>query len=117
MAKQKLSVLIIGINFYPEPTGIGKYTSEFAFELAERGFEVSVITAFPYYPQWKVFEGYKNCWYKKETIHGADVTRCPLYVPNSLSGLKRMMQDFSFFLTAFGSLIAKMLAGKSFDLV
>ena len=113
----KKSVLIIGINFYPEPTGIGKYTSEFAFSLVEKGFDVSVITSFPYYPQWKIFNGYTNRWYKKEMIHGASVTRCPLYVPGSLSGLKRMMQDFSFFITAFGSLFMKMLSGKSYDVV
>ncbi|MES2646505.1 MAG: WcaI family glycosyltransferase [Bacteroidota bacterium] len=117
MKDEKKSVLIIGINFFPEPTGIGKYTAEFAFELAEKGFDVSVITSFPYYPQWKVFDGYSNRWYKKETVRGVKVTRCPLYVPSSLSGLKRMLQDFSFLLTAFGSLLGKMISGKSFDLV
>jgi colanic acid biosynthesis glycosyl transferase WcaI len=117
MHNKEQSILIIGINFYPEPTGIGKYTSEFAFSLVEKGFVVSVITAFPYYPQWKIFKGYKSRWYKKEIINGASVTRCPLYVPVSLTGLNRMLQDFSFFITAFGSLFAKMLSGKSYDLV
>jgi colanic acid biosynthesis glycosyl transferase WcaI len=117
MKKEKRSVLIIGINFFPEPTGIGKYTAEFAFELAERGHHVSVITGFPYYPQWKVFKGYSNRWYKKEKMHGVNVTRCPLYVPASLSGVKRMLQDFSFLVTAFGSLLSKIIAGKSYDLV
>lgn len=117
MHNKEQSILIIGINFYPEPTGIGKYTSEFAFSLAEKGFLVSVISAFPYYPQWKIFKGYSNKWYKKEIIKGVSVTRCPLYVPVSLTGLNRMLQDFSFFITAFGSLFAKMLSGKSYDLV
>ncbi|CAN5445739.1 colanic acid biosynthesis fucosyltransferase WcaI [soil metagenome] len=117
MSNKKSSVLIIGINFYPEPTGIGKYTAEFAFALAEKGFDVAVITSFPYYPQWKIYKGYKNLWYKKETIKSVRITRCPLYVPSSLSGLKRMLQDFSFFLTGLGSLLGKMLAGKSYDLV
>ena len=117
MHNKEQSILIIGINFYPEPTGIGKYTSEFAFSLAEKGFLVSVISAFPYYPQWKIFKGYSNKWYKKEIIKGVSVTRCPLYVPASLTGLNRMLQDFSFFITAFGSLFAKMLSGKSYDLV
>ena len=50
-------------------------------------------------------------------IQGVSVTRCPLYVPASLTGLKRMLQDFSFYLTALGSLLGKMLSGKSYDLV
>ena len=117
MPNKKSSVLIIGINFFPEPTGIGKYTAEFAFSLAEKDFDVSVITSFPYYPQWKIYSGYKNLWYKKETIRAVNITRCPLYVPSTLSGLKRMLQDFSFFITAMGSLLGKMMTGKSYDLV
>lgn len=117
MKKANPSFLIIGINFYPEPTGIGKYSSEFAFTLAERNYPVSVITSFPYYPDWKVFKGYKNCWYRKEIIDQVEITRCPFYVPSSLSGFKRILQDISFFITAFLSLAGKMIAGKKYDVV
>jgi colanic acid biosynthesis glycosyl transferase WcaI len=111
------SVLIIGINFYPEPTGIGKYTSELAFALAKKGLDVSVITGYPYYPHWKVFGGYKNRWYFTETIQQVKITRCPLYVPSSLSGGKRMLQDMAFFISSMFSLLGKMLKGEKFDLV
>jgi colanic acid biosynthesis glycosyl transferase WcaI len=117
MDKKPKSVLIIGINFFPEPTGIGKYTSEMAFALAQKGCNVSVITGYPYYPQWKVFEGYKNRGYSKETIRDVKVTRCPLYVPSSLSGGKRMLQDISFFISSMFSLLGKMLKGEKFDMV
>jgi colanic acid biosynthesis glycosyl transferase WcaI len=51
-------ILIHGINFAPELTGTGKYTGEMAAWLASRGHEVSVVTAPPYYPDWRIGEGY-----------------------------------------------------------
>ena len=49
-----MRILIHGINFSPELTGIGKYSGEMAEWLAARGHEVRVVTAPPYYPQWRV---------------------------------------------------------------
>lgn len=117
MNQKKTAVLIIGINFYPEPTGIGKYTADFAFYLAKKAYKVKVITGFPYYPHWKVFPEYKNLFYKREHMKRVSVTRCPLYVPSSLSGIKRMLQDASFFATAFLYLLTLMIRRKKYNLV
>ncbi|MBU4154381.1 MAG: glycosyltransferase WbuB [Proteobacteria bacterium] len=59
-----MHILIHGINFSPELTGIGKYTGEMGEWLAAQGHEVRVVTAPPYYPQWKMAEGYVNRWSK-----------------------------------------------------
>ncbi|MEO7312949.1 MAG: WcaI family glycosyltransferase [Chitinophagaceae bacterium] len=117
MTNTKPSILIVGINFFPEPTGVGKYTSEMAFYLGQNDHQVKVVTGFPYYPAWKVFPGYKNLFYKTEKINNVSVTRCPLYVPASLSGLKRMMQDFSFFSTSLVYVMGLMLRGRRYDVV
>ena len=61
-----MRILIHGINFSPELTGIGKYTGEMAEWLAAQGHEVRVVTAPPYYPQWKVADGYSAARYKRE---------------------------------------------------
>ena len=50
-------VLMIAINYYPELTGIGKYTGEMGEWLVRNDFEVRVITAPPYYPAWRVAPG------------------------------------------------------------
>ncbi len=117
MKEKYSSILIIGINFYPENIGIGKYTGELAFYLAKLGKKVKVITGFPYYPDWKIFKGYGNWFYKTTKVNGVSVSRCPIYVPDYLSGSKRMLQDLSFFVTSFWYLTAKMLTGKRYDLV
>jgi len=53
-----MRLLVYGINFSPEVTGIGKYTGEMCQWLAQRGHEIRVVTAPPYYPEWRVRAGY-----------------------------------------------------------
>ncbi|WP_116126104.1 WcaI family glycosyltransferase [Lewinella sp. IMCC34183] len=90
-----MKLLIYGINYAPELTGIGKYTGEMAAHLAAQGDEVEVITAPPYYPHWKVKEGYANA-YRQETVDGVRVLRCPLYVPQEVTGPRRILHELSF---------------------
>ena len=49
-----MKILIFGINYSPELTGIGKYTGEMGSWLALQGHDVNVVTAVPYYPEWEV---------------------------------------------------------------
>jgi colanic acid biosynthesis glycosyl transferase WcaI len=65
---RKVRVLILGLNFAPEPTGVGRYTADFAAWLSERGHEVRVITAPPYYPEWRVGAGYTAAAWRRESI-------------------------------------------------
>jgi colanic acid biosynthesis glycosyl transferase WcaI len=101
-------ILILGINFYPELTGIGKYTGELAAYLGEYCHQVQVITAPPYYPYWQVQPGYHAWQYKRETWQGVEILRCPLWVPRRPSGLKRLLHLFSFALSSFPVLLAQL---------
>ena len=95
-----MRILIYGLNFAPELTGIGKYTGEMAAWLADRGHEIKVVTAPPYYPQWQVQSGYSSLKYRSESIDGVWVCRCPLWVPHRPSGLKRLLHLKSFAVTS-----------------
>jgi len=98
----KKRILVIGINSFPELTGIGKYSGEMVNWLAAHDYEVTMVTAFPYYPQWKIQEPYSGWWYRKESpVAGLTFYRCPLYVPARPTGLKRMIHEATFFLSAF----------------
>ena len=92
--------LILGINFSPELTGIGKYSGEMAEWLAARGHEVRVVTAPPYYPEWRVDSGYSSWRYQVERASPGlavkDVWRCPLWVPSAPGGVKRLLHLGSF---------------------
>lgn len=93
-------LLLIGINYKPELTGIGKYTGEMSEWLAAHGVEVSVVTTPPYYPQWQVDPKYSARRYRSERINGVRVIRCPLWVPRRVTGLKRLFHLASFAITA-----------------
>jgi colanic acid biosynthesis glycosyl transferase WcaI len=118
-------VLLIGGNFYPEPIGIGKYNGEMIDWLAENGYDCTVVTSFPYYPQWKVQQPYvkKSNWYTKEVKYykpfyenKVSIYRCPQYVPDMPTGSKRMLNGFSFFISSF-LVVFKLLFSKKFDYV
>lgn len=108
MQKKGKRILYIGYNFSPELTGIGKYSGEMMEWLAKSGHQCTVITAYPYYPQWEVQQAYRNrsFWFHTEKhtySHGGQLTiyRCPMYVPKQPNGKKRIVSDFSFFSSAF----------------
>lgn len=94
-----MRLLIFGINYSPELTGIGKYTSEMCEWLAKNGNEVSVITANPYYPEWKIHAGYKNR-FSRSLVNKVNVYRSPLYIPANATGLKRILHELSFVISA-----------------
>jgi colanic acid biosynthesis glycosyl transferase WcaI len=91
-----MKILLYGLNYSPELTGIGKYSGEMCEWLADDGNDVRVICAPPYYPEWKVREGYSCWWYRIETQRGVTIYRCPLYVPNQPSVITRLLHLLSF---------------------
>jgi colanic acid biosynthesis glycosyl transferase WcaI len=91
-----LHIVIYGLNYAPELTGIGKYSGEMGEWLAARGHQVTVVTAPPYYPAWRVREDYRAKLYRVERINGAKVYRVPLWVPERPTGLKRVLHLASF---------------------
>jgi len=104
-----MKILLYGINFAPELTGIGKYTGELAAWLVARGHEVRVVTAPPYYPAWAVSPGYSGRAYQTEQWQGVTVLRCPLWVPRQPGGAKRLLHLASFALSSLPVLLAQVL--------
>lgn len=103
-----MKILIYGVNYAPELTGIGKYTGEMAEWLVGQGHDVCVVTAPPYYPEWKVGSGYSSSRYRKEVIKGVRVYRCPIYVPATPSGMKRIVHLASFALSSLPVMLKQM---------
>ena len=93
-------VLIVGLNYAPEPVGIGPYTQGLAQALAERGAAVEVVTAKPYYPQWRTAAGFAGGGWRRSHDDGVAVVRCPIYVPAQPGGLQRIVHLASFALSA-----------------
>lgn len=102
-----MRLLIYGINFPPELTGIGKYTGELATWISAAGHQIRVITAHPYYPDWNVSKEYRAGAYLRETLQDVKVFRCPLWVPSKPSGLKRLLHLATFAASSLPVLLAQ----------
>ncbi|WP_213953269.1 MULTISPECIES: glycosyltransferase WbuB [unclassified Variovorax] len=102
-----MKILLYGINFAPELTGIGKYTGEMAAWLAAAGHEVRVVTAPPYYPDWAVWQGYSATRFRRESWRGVTVFRTPVWVPAKVSGMTRLLHLSSFALASLPSVFAQ----------
>lgn len=103
-----MKILLYGINYSPELTGIGKYSGEMASWLAAQGHEVRVITAPPYYPDWKIWKGFSTWRYNKRQEAGVTVIRCPLYVPSRPTAVKRLLHLASFSLSSAVAVMAQL---------
>jgi colanic acid biosynthesis glycosyl transferase WcaI len=101
-----MRVLLFGINYAPDLIGVAKYNAELCESLAARGHAVRVVTAPPYYPDWKVPAEYRSLWYRHQRLHGVDITRAPIYVPSRPSGAKRLIHHASFLLSAAAPLLS-----------
>ncbi len=103
-----MQVLLYGLNYEPELTGIGKYSGEMARWLAARGHRVHVVTAPPYYPEWRIRDGHSGRRYvndKSVAQPGLTVLRCPLWVPTKVSGKTRILHLMSFALSSGPALL------------
>ena len=101
-----MRVLLYGLNFAPEPTGIGKYTGELAEALCGAGHGVRVVTAPPYYPGWRVWKQYRGIGYRAESSSPQlEVIRCPLWVPRRPAAFTRLIHLLSFAITSLPAVL------------
>ncbi|MCE5199145.1 MAG: glycosyltransferase family 4 protein [Armatimonadota bacterium] len=102
-----MRVLIICQHYLPEEVGIGFQISQLALDLQQLGHKVSVLTAFPNYPDRVVFEGYRRKVFQRETIDGVRVIRTWVYTNPSEDFSSRLLNWGSFCISAMlGAAIA-----------
>ena len=95
---EKKNISIITANFYPEDTAIGLYTTQFA-EFLSNEYNVTIATGFPYYPQWEIYNEYKdNKKFITENYKGISVIRYKQFVPKKVTIISRLKMIFSFVL-------------------
>ena len=106
-----MRILVLGMNYLPESASIGPYTADLAEFLVKRGHDVQVITSFPMAPQWRIWDGYRGEWWRRELINGVRVLRTYVYVPaDPRRALKRVLYDISF---SASGLVGAMMSGRA----
>jgi colanic acid biosynthesis glycosyl transferase WcaI len=95
-----MNILILGLNYAPEPVGIGPYTTGAAQALAQAGHDVCVVSGKAYYPYWQVHESLRAPGVLTAREEGVEAHRVPIYVPAVPTGAKRLVHHLSFALRA-----------------
>ena len=86
-------VLVLGLYYWPEATGIAPYTTAFAEHLASRGAQVTALVGVPHYPAWRVDDRYAGHLRVRETRNGVEIVRVRTYVPGKQSGARRALYE------------------------
>ena len=92
----KKHILVISQYFYPENFRINDICKEWV----NRGYEVTVITGIPNYPQGKFFKGYGLFKNRKEEYEGVHIIRLPI-VSRGKGSVRLALNYFSFVFSGF----------------
>jgi len=95
-----MRVIVWGINYAPEFTGIAPHSVALCEFLNARGVDVSMVSAFAYYPSWKKRPEDAGRLYRTDVINDVPVHRSWQFVPVRVSALKRIFHEASFVFTS-----------------
>lgn len=95
-----MHILFLTDNFPPEVNAPASRTFEHCREWVKAGHRVTVITCAPNFPTGKVFPGYRNSLWQRETIDGIHVVRVWSYITANEGILKRTLDYVSFMFSA-----------------
>ncbi len=95
-------VLVVGINYAPEHTGIAPYTTQACQHLLAEGAEVVVLSGVPHYPHWSIPPQYRRRLRVDEVHEGVRVRRLRHHVPSRQTALTRGWYELSFGLHVLG---------------
>ena len=106
----KKHILVISQYFYPENFRINDMCKEWV----KRGYEVTVVTGIPNYPQGKFFDGYGLSKKRKEDYEGVHVIRLPI-LSRGKGSVRLALNYFSFVVSGFfWKMFTKVKADKVF---
>ncbi len=109
----RLRLLVI-VNVYRPDLGGGVLFADFMEGLTERGFDVEVRCAYPYYPEWADKTDRNGLAIAESVENRVRVRRFGLFIPSSPESLwQRLVYEASF----FASLLRVLPAPGDFDLV
>lgn len=111
-----MRLLVLSINYAPEPSGFAPHITALGSHLVKNGAEVTVITGFPFAPRWKRYSTYTRRLFMRERIGGVDVLRVTHFIPRRpRSMLQRILLEGTYCVAA--ALAVCGLASQKWDAV
>lgn len=91
-----MRIIVWGINYAPEVTGIGPHNVALCEFLQKNGHDVGMLTTFCYYPAWRKLPEDRGRLFRTDRVHDVTVHRCWHFVPRRLASWKRILHELSF---------------------
>ena len=95
-----MHILFLTDNFAPETNAPASRTHEHTLRWVASGHRVTVVTTAPNFPAGKIFDGYRNRLWQRETIDGVEVIRLWTYITANEGFLRRTLDYVSFMVSA-----------------
>src|SRR5882724_1090425 len=95
-----MRVIVWGINYAPEITGIAPHNVALCEFLQRHGRDVEIVTTFSYYPAWRKRAEDRRRFFRTERVNRVTVHRCWHFVPRRVSAWKRILHEATFVLTS-----------------
>ena len=76
-----MNLLVLSINYAPEPTGFAPHTTALCEYLASQRHAVTVMTGFPFAPYWARYPAYQGKFIERKRLNGVDVIRLTHFMP------------------------------------
>ena len=92
----RIHILVISQYFFPEQFRVNDICTEWI----KRGYQVTVITGIPNYPQGKFYNGYGYFQKRTERYNGIDIIRLPI-IPRGNSAVMIALNYISFVISGF----------------
>ena len=91
----RVRLMILGLNYAPETTGIAPYTTALAEHLAAQNYDTTVISGHPHYPEWQLHAGFEKAR-KPMVVRGVRIVRVKHPVPRNPTGIARLWMELVF---------------------
>jgi len=95
-----MRVVVWGINYAPEITGIAPHNVAVCEFLQRHAHNVEMVTSFAYYPAWRKRPEDRHKVFRTDRINGVPVHRCWHFVPARVTAWKRIVHEAAFVLTS-----------------
>jgi putative colanic acid biosynthesis glycosyltransferase WcaI len=109
-----MRLLLVNLQFPPDTNSTGRLMSQIGKGLAEFGHEVTVVTTFPHYENFRIWEGYRGKLFDRRREDHMDIVRLYTYAPGKKSMINRMLSYMTF--NALAAVVG-ILSRKRWDVI
>ncbi len=109
-----MRILFVNIQYPPDTNSTGRLMSQLREGLTAHGHEISVLTTFPHYENFRIWEPYRGKLVSREQDDSGEIIRLYTYAPGKKSMTNRLISYVTFNALAT---VAGALSRKKWDLI